>query len=362
MIAGAEVGTLPVRPDGTPDSISYAAITSNYLRALGVEPALGRVFTPNEEHSSEAAVAMVSYGWWQRANGGRPDVLGSVVHVNGNPYTVVGVTPPGLAIPVSRDRAPDIWLPGSLQSRKDGDWRWQSLQAFAKLRRGASVDAAARELQAIAQSVPIVGRPRGRLRAMRAQDFLDKREVRTVQVLFVAVGALLLIACANVANLLLSRAWTRRREFAVRIAFGAGRGRLMRQVLTESVMLALAGGMLGVAVAWQTLRIIIALRPPSLDDLAGVHVEPTVLLWSLVISVATGILFGCAPALFAGARTAGIGRRAAQRDTSRLRRNDISSRAIGTHRGRDRDVARVARERGAARAVVRRAATHAARI
>jgi putative ABC transport system permease protein len=314
MIAGAEVGTLPVRPDGTPDTISYAAMTSNYLRVLGVQPALGRAFTPNEERADAAAVAMVSYGWWQRAKAGRADILGSVVHVNGKPYTVVGVTPPGLAIPVSHDRAPDIWLPGSLQSRDEGDWRWESLQPFAKLRRGASVDAATRELQAIAPSVPVKGEPRaraggarGRLRAMRAQDFLDKREVRTVQVLFVAVGALLLIACANVANLLLSRAWTRRREFAVRIALGAGRGRLMRQVLTESVMLALAGGMLGVIVAWQTLRIIIALRPPSLDDLAGVHIEPAVLLWSLIISVATGILFGCAPALFAGARMRGLG-------------------------------------------------------
>jgi putative ABC transport system permease protein len=144
-----------------------------------------------------------------------------------------------------------------------------------------------------------------KVRAMRAQDFLDPRETRAVQVLFVAVGVLLLIACANVANLLMSRAWTRRREFAVRVALGAGRARLARQVLTESVMLALAGGFAGVVVAMQTLRIIIALRPPSLGHLAGARVETPVLCWSAGISVLTGILFGCGPAFFAGARRAG---------------------------------------------------------
>ncbi|HEX3865287.1 MAG TPA: FtsX-like permease family protein, partial [Gemmatimonadaceae bacterium] len=134
---------------------------------------------------------------------------------------------------------------------------------------------------------------------------LDPRETRTIEILFAAVAALLLIACANVANLLMARAWTRRREFAVRIALGAGRGRLTRLVLTESVLLALGGGVLGIALAWATLHAVVAMRPPALENLDGVRVEPAVLLWCVGVSVFVGLLFGSAPALLSIATSAG---------------------------------------------------------
>jgi len=317
-IASVSVDALFLQDFGDTQDTIPAYVTSNYLGLLGLRPAFGRGFTPTDERPGAAPVAMISYGRWQRQFAGSADVVGKTVkapEIDQRIYTIVGVMPPEIAVPMSvavgmnrglRQAAPGIWLPTSLDSIPLGN-------VYAKLRPGVSASAASAELQAIREQLPAPPPLEGMLRqpnelkvrAMRAQDFLDPREMQTVQVLFVAVAVLLLIACANVANLLMSRAWTRTREFAVRTALGAGRARLARQMLTESVLLGLAGGVAGVAVAWGTLRIILALRPASLEELAGVQIAMPVLLWSAAISVGTGIAFGLAPALFAGGRAVG---------------------------------------------------------
>ncbi len=300
--AAASERKYEVGNDAALDSVPSALITPSFLPMLRIQPVVGSGFAPDDARRGARAVMMIGYGLWQTRFGGARDVVGRVVDVDGSPRTIVGVMPKGLTIPMLDRDSAALWLPLNLDSVPGVN------VAFARLRHGVSAVAASAELQAIEKTLPDTGwLKRSHAQALRARDQISPQQKRGIEVFFAAVSGLLLIACANVANLLFMRAWTRQREFAIRHALGGGHLRLARQLLTESLALTVSSGALGLLIAWSWLRVIIALGPvgPGQIALDGVHIDGTVIAWAVGLSVATGLLFGIGPTLLAGTRAVG---------------------------------------------------------
>jgi predicted permease len=283
----------------------YAVATiPGALAYVGARPVIGRDLVADDTLADAPSIVLISHGLWQREYGGASDVLGKTILVDGERELIVGVLPPGFALPLINGPAGAIDVVEAL--RHAGDSR--GVSAIAKLKPGYTAADADRELQALFSNEPLgaePSRPGGRRAASETPrlgtgaNLIGKAYRQIVLMLFGAVGFVLIIACANVANLILSRAWSRQREFAVRRALGAGRWRLARQMLTESLTLGLAGGGLGLAVAGGMLRVMVAVQPPHSTELNDVRLNHTVLLWSLGVALFTGVLFGMGPALFA---------------------------------------------------------------
>jgi putative ABC transport system permease protein len=283
---------------GRPEQITGAAVTANFFRVLGVKPLLGRTFLPDEDgvdaHAGGSPVCVIGYRLWQESLGGDPNVLGRTVQLNQIPYVVVGVMPPDFRF---ISRAHEVWIPVSLNP-SNREYRY--LVVVGRLQvplKQASAEMATLS-RALEQAYPATNQGR----AIQLQDLLEalvNRTFRTRLLLLTgAVGLVLMMACTNVASLLLARAAARTREIAIRISVGATRVRLLRQLLTESVMLALAGGLAGLGLA----RALIAAAPSflpanALPTSAPAELNTTVVLFTLCVSVATGVLFGLAPAL-----------------------------------------------------------------
>jgi predicted permease len=269
-------------------------VTSDILPTLGVQPLIGRWFAAEEDQRGRDHEVILSYMLWQQRFGGSRDVLGRAVQLNGEPYTIVGVMPQGFRFAPFWATKAQIWSPLPLDPASGGF----SLRIFARLKPGVSLEQAKAEMATISSRLET--QFPGTNKSVVITPLKEKvvGDVRpALLVLLGAVGFVLLIACANVAHMLLARASSRQLEIAVRTALGASRGRILRQFLAESVLLALIGGVLGVVTAAWSLRAVLATAPAELTKFGKINMDGKVLLFALGVSIVTGLAFGLAPAL-----------------------------------------------------------------
>ena len=281
------------------EEVDAQAVSGEVLPALQVQPMRGRLFTMQED-KDDAHVAVISYRLWQSWFGGDESILGRQLQVNSRPFTVIGVLPPDFYF---NTRSSDVWVTLGLNPAADfrktqGRWMW----AMARLKPGVSIDQARAEMTGIAQRLEIAYPEFNKgwgATAVPLRDALVGQTKTSLMVLLGAVTLLLCVACANVANLLMARYSTRRREMAVRGALGAARGRLIRQLLTESVILGLAGGIAGVVLAYFAVSGLVALAPRDLTRSVQITFDLRIVVFAFLLSLLTSIIFGLAPAIMA---------------------------------------------------------------
>jgi putative ABC transport system permease protein len=289
--------------EGEPQRLGSMRATAHYFDVFGIKPLLGRTFLPEDDTPGKDKVVVLSHPFWLRIFGGEPGAIGRTLQLNDEPYTVIGVAPPGL----ESAESVDVWVPMAFRPHDlaTDNRGVHFVKATARLKPGVSVAQADAELKVLAAQLAKQYPDTNKNWTAFAASLTDYtvRDVRTVlYTLLGAVGCVLLIACANIANLLLARALARHREISIRAALGASRGRIMRQLLTESVLLALLGGVAGVFLAHWGLNVLLALAPASLPHASAIQLDFTVLAGALALSLATGAAFGVAPAWFS-ART-----------------------------------------------------------
>src|SRR5712671_4521339 len=288
-----------------PERIPGAIVTQNLFSVLQVKPALGRGFLPEDAEPSRERVAVLSDGLWQRRFGADRNVIGQKLTLNNELYSVIGVMPPEFQYPedaelwvLSRLAVPEA--PGAANANVATNRLLHYLIVVARLKPGVTKQQAQAEMNNIgsrlqSQYPDTNGSTGVRVVTMQEEIVGDIRP--TLRILLGVVVFVLLIACANIANLLLARATSLRKEIAVRIALGANRARIIRQLLTESVLLALAGGMLGLLIAYLGIQLLVALSPSDIPRLKEINLDSYVLGWTLLISLLTGLVSGLAPAL-----------------------------------------------------------------
>jgi predicted permease len=308
-LAIAQGGNVVLTGQGEPERLGVVRTSSVMFSLLSVQPLLGRVFLPEEDRPGKPLTAILSHGFWQRRFGGDPKVLGQSLTLNGTSYNVVGVMRPDFALgyevmpTVGAVAQAEMLLPLPLSAEQINNHDNENFNILARLKPGATITQAQTELNFTVRQLERYfpnDYPPSRRFSFSIRPLLEQvvGDVRlALYILLGAVGCVLLIACANVANLLLARAAVREKEMAIRTAIGAGRVRIVRQLLTESVLLAGIGGALGLMLAVWGLALLRWLNPGNIPRLAAIGIDNRVLMFTSAVAVLTGILFGLAPAL-----------------------------------------------------------------
>jgi predicted permease len=283
-------GELPAR-------ITAAYVTANVFPMYGVKPQLGRVFTADEDQLGAPDVVVLSDGFWKETFGGAPDITGRTMIVNGRPHAIIGVMPAGFD-PTDSQEA--LWIPVRFTPQQLAEHDEHFLTVVGRLKPGTTFMAAQREMDAIGKQMAIEFPKTNAGNTVSLRDFAETIVGSYKTRLFVLLGAVwcvLLIACGNVANLLLARGAARSKELAIRTAIGAGRGRIVRQLLTESLVLSLFATVLGLGLAWLGVHVIIGAAPPTIPRLSATRIDGGVLLFALALAIVSSMIFGLVPAL-----------------------------------------------------------------